>query len=266
MTIKNPLVSVCIPVYNHRKFLVQSIESVISQSYKNIEIVISDDHSTDGSQEIIKHYIKKYPKLFKKARLGNTNLGVKKHLPLIKSFCSGKYVCVFSGDDLMFPNKIQTQVEWLESNDKNIFHAHYVDYINSEGDFICQDKNISSTGKGNLRFIRSGIPAAACSFMYINNDLNFSRLMVYTQDFDLAIRVIGKSGNYKISKKILGSYRVHNESLSSDVNIRILLIDYLLLSYNFLRKIELISFINLIYLAITKFFSNKKPCYFLHRR
>ena len=54
----NPKISVCIPVYNREKYIAQCIESVLAQDYKNIEIIISDNCSTDGTVDIINGYLK----------------------------------------------------------------------------------------------------------------------------------------------------------------------------------------------------------------
>ena len=53
---KNPLVSVVFTSYNHKEYLKKALDSLINQSYKNIEIIIIDDKSTDGSQEVLKNY------------------------------------------------------------------------------------------------------------------------------------------------------------------------------------------------------------------
>jgi len=61
---KNPKVSVVIPVFNMEKFIAEALDSAISQTYKNTEIICVDDCSTDNSEKIIKSYIKKNPTVF----------------------------------------------------------------------------------------------------------------------------------------------------------------------------------------------------------
>lgn len=113
-----PLVSVLIPVYNGTEFLDQAIESVLNSTYKNTEIILVDDGSTDKSQARCKVYEKKYPHVrfygFRKNK-GMTrclNFGVKK--------AHGKYIARLNQDDIMMPNRLAKQVAFLESNPDHV--------------------------------------------------------------------------------------------------------------------------------------------------
>ena len=57
---KQPLVTIAIPTFNRKEYLKQAIESVLEQSYKNIELVVSDNHSDDGTEELVSGYLKKH--------------------------------------------------------------------------------------------------------------------------------------------------------------------------------------------------------------
>lgn len=113
-----PLVSIAVIVFNGEKLLESALDSALSQDYSNIEIVISDDASTDGTQEIIKDYQKRYPEkikpLFSKKNQGITNNWFK-----CMQACSGKYVASLDSDDEFLPGKISKQVAIME-NDPNI--------------------------------------------------------------------------------------------------------------------------------------------------
>lgn len=117
-----PLVSVAVITYNQKDYLKESIESVLAQDYKNIEIVIADDCSTDGTQDMLREYDKKYPNKFvlrlseKSWITPNTNLAY--------FACSGEY-CFTAGDDIFLPTKIAKQVEFL----KKIKNIHFVEHI-----------------------------------------------------------------------------------------------------------------------------------------
>lgn len=111
MMTQRPLVSVIMASFNHAEFIGEAIESVLSQTYQNIELLIADDGSTDTSQEIINRYvstssiIKFFP--FK----ANRSCHIRNFL-LKKA--KGKYIAVLNSDDLFEKNKIQHQVEILE--------------------------------------------------------------------------------------------------------------------------------------------------------
>lgn len=73
--IEQPLVSVCIITYNQKKFLRECIESVLAQDYPNIEIIVGDDASTDGTQEMLREFETTYPDKFV-LRLAKINMGI----------------------------------------------------------------------------------------------------------------------------------------------------------------------------------------------
>jgi glycosyltransferase involved in cell wall biosynthesis len=118
----NPLVSIVIPTYNQkRQFLIECIESAISQTYVNLEIIISDNHSTNDASKVIAEYTRK-DKRIKVIKPEN-------HLAIIQSFLfatdntKGKYFCIISSDDIMLPTCVEELVVVLENNPDVVF-AH----------------------------------------------------------------------------------------------------------------------------------------------
>lgn len=113
----HPLVSVVMPVYNAGGFLIPAIESILTQSYKNFELILVDDVSTDGSRDILQKYHKKFPGkiklvLMKKNLNGGgdkcANEGVKK--------ASGKYIARMDADDIAHKDRLTKQVAYLETH------------------------------------------------------------------------------------------------------------------------------------------------------
>lgn len=117
---KEVLVSIIIPTYNSEKYLSDCLKSVYNQTYKNTEVIIINDGSTDGSEKIINKYYKKYKNktivLHNKKASGSgevaSNSGIKKS--------KGKYVAIMDSDDISLPNRIKLEVDFLEKN-KDIF-------------------------------------------------------------------------------------------------------------------------------------------------
>jgi glycosyltransferase involved in cell wall biosynthesis len=114
-----PLVSILIPVYNGTHYLDEAIASIFKSTYRNFEVILVDDGSTDTSREKCLAYEKKYKRVrfygFKKNR-GMTrclNFGVKK--------AHGKYIARINQDDIMVPSRLAKQVAFLEQN-----HDHVV--------------------------------------------------------------------------------------------------------------------------------------------
>lgn len=109
-----PLVSVLVPVYNGENFLGKAIESLIDQTYKNIEIIIVNDGSTDRTGEIIRSYMKKDERII--LLNNNENIGIPKSLNKALAIARGKYIARLGADDIAFPERIHTQVEFMESH------------------------------------------------------------------------------------------------------------------------------------------------------
>ena len=103
-----PLVSIIIPNYNKAPYIREAIESALNQTYKNIEVIVVDDGSTDESKEIIKSFGKKIKAYF----LPHKNANVARNFGFKKS--KGKYIQFLDSDDIILPEKIEKQVELLE--------------------------------------------------------------------------------------------------------------------------------------------------------
>lgn len=130
-----PLVSVCIPSYNHAQYLPYCIESVLSQTYPNIEIIIVDDGSKDNSLEIAQSYATKHPDLIQVHMHPNKeNRGISNTSNLGFSLSKGKYWSGLSSDDAFYKDKIEKQVAYLEANPEIGFVYSYGDYVNSQGE------------------------------------------------------------------------------------------------------------------------------------
>ena len=112
------LISVFMLVYNQKKFVVEAIESVINQKLimmDDVELVISDDCSTDGTTEILKEYKIKYPDLIK-LNINSINQGITKNSNIALTMCTGKYIAFTAGDDLLAPKRLINQLNWFEKN------------------------------------------------------------------------------------------------------------------------------------------------------
>lgn len=116
-----PLVSVVIPCYNHEKYVQDCIQSVINQTYQNIELIIIDDGSKDRSVEKIQEMIEKCQKRFVRFEFRNRpNKGLSATLNESLEWCNGEYFSAIASDDMMLPSKTECQVNFLEKNSNSI--------------------------------------------------------------------------------------------------------------------------------------------------
>lgn len=139
---KQPLVSVIMPVFNAQDFLAEAIESIVNQTYKNIELIIVDDKSTDNSWQIIKEYQAKYPKIVKPLRLnkrvdsagnGAANIGFKQ--------AKGEFIARMDADDISLPQRIAKQVCFMKKHPNIILQGTQAYVIDASGK-IMGKKNV----------------------------------------------------------------------------------------------------------------------------
>lgn len=107
-----PLVSVILPCYNHEQFVAEAIESVLNQSYQNIELLVMDDASTDNTAEVMK----KYSSYFAKEIYFKENTGAR--IEYLYSYAKGKYIALMHSDDIWDKNKLAIQVAYMEEHEE----------------------------------------------------------------------------------------------------------------------------------------------------
>lgn len=114
--IQFPLVSILLPVLNAEKYLAECLESIKTQTYKNWELIIANDGSSDGSERIIENFIKDSSNQIK--YLSFVHSGLPFCLNKGVEVASGKYIARMDADDIMLPNRLAVQVDFLENNPK----------------------------------------------------------------------------------------------------------------------------------------------------
>jgi glycosyltransferase involved in cell wall biosynthesis len=139
----SPMVSIVIPVHNGEKYIKESIDSCLEQTYKNIEIIVVDDKSEDNTLNILKNYGNRITVIpvEKQNGLGNViNIGIRKS--------KGKYIARMDADDIMYPTRIEKQVEYLESHPNCVAVGGQIDIIDENGnitghrEYAVEDKDI----------------------------------------------------------------------------------------------------------------------------
>jgi len=229
-------VSVCVPAYNHEKYIAQMLDgALMQQTTFPFEIVIGDDASTDRTQEIIRDYMDKYPGRIR-AFLHEENQGPKEPrefagrnnvLALLKA-CKGEYVAMCEGDDYWTDTlKLQKQVDFLDANpDFSICH-HNVEVIYEDGSpshfFNSADQKLVSTIEDILEdkwFM------ATASWLYrnhfLNNDFADWHAKAAAGDWAVVIQ-LAAHGKIGYLPETMGIYRKHSAGLSNvhaQTNIR----------------------------------------------
>lgn len=109
---KYPLISIAMTTFNGQKFLIEQIDSLINQTYPNLEIIICDDNSTDQTLQILNQYKNDNIKIFK----NDKNLGFVKNFEKAILLCNGEYIALCDQDDIWMCDKIETLFNNIEDN------------------------------------------------------------------------------------------------------------------------------------------------------
>lgn len=210
MNILDKLISIVLPVYNGAEFLNQSIDSIISQTYTNWELLVLDDCSTDNTPNIVKEYVKKdsrihYYRNEQNLKLpGNLNKGF--------SLSKGDYLTWTSDDNMFHHNALEVMYKTITSQKVDLVYASY-NIIDEKGNVI---KYLLSDKKWKQHIIGSNV-VGAC-FMYskkVYYDIGeYDDKLFWLEDLDYWQRVLSKYEAYAISD-ILYDYRWHKDSLTA---------------------------------------------------
>ncbi len=209
------LVSVIIPVYNSAQFLKESIESIINQSYSNIEIICVNDGSTDKSLEILKQYSDKI------IIISQENHGLASALNLGISKMKGDWFKWFSPDDVMYPYTIQTLVDKAKNNSNTILYSNW-EIIDENGkklrEFQESNYNELSNFEYNIRLLDGQLinvnTALIPSSLFEKNSIReLADHVAMDYDFFLSSALLCDTKFHLISKPLI-KYRIHSNQLS----------------------------------------------------
>jgi glycosyltransferase involved in cell wall biosynthesis len=128
-----PRISVAVCIYNGEKYIQKQLDSILDQSTKPEEIVISDDGSFDKTLSIVQQYCKQHPSVIKLNR-NDVNLGYIKNFEYTLSRCTGDLIFLSDQDDVWLKNKIETIIESFEQNKECDAVFHNLELINSESE------------------------------------------------------------------------------------------------------------------------------------
>lgn len=133
------LVSIGLPVFNGEEYLESSLDAIVAQTYGNFELIISDNASTDRTQEICKEYAARFP--FVKYSRNDDNIGGFRNNNRVIDLSSGKYFLLTGADDLRDPQQLSRCVEFLEHNEQYVMCQVETIYIDESGDRMTVTEN-----------------------------------------------------------------------------------------------------------------------------
>ena len=215
--VHNPAISVVMPVYNGEKYLVEAIESILNQTFRNFEFIIVCAKSQDSSLEIIKKYMWvddriKLIQVDHKGIVYSLNIGV--------DMAKGKYIARMDADDISLPERFEVQYAHMEENPDIIILGTFVECFGE-----CHDSNLSYEAYFNKVITEESIyldvvnrcplvhPTVMMKSTFAKQERYDSKYSTM-EDYDLWVRAVKKGYILMNISKILLRYRVHKKSKS----------------------------------------------------
>ncbi len=221
----SPLVSLFIPYYNDKTFLRVSIESVLSQTYKNWELILVNHASTDSSREIAHSYNDsriKHVDVSCNLGVGGGGLLMTKFLEQAK----GKYVKFLCADDMLLDDGLSILVDYMESHPDIDFAFGNLNYINENGrslgkDFFSNREyfSVDNTEADCIRLYSKGysfLPyIGSIAKRQIFNNITINKTIIMTFDMSLWLSLLCKGYKIGYIEQLIGNYRIHKEQASA---------------------------------------------------
>lgn len=218
--LKKPLVTVICICFNHEKYVVEALNSVVTQSYSNIQLIIADDCSLDQSSKVIKKWIKNYSEVLfieNSKNLGNTKTFNKAY-----KYAKGDYIIDLAADDLLLTHCIETQITtFLKTKYSNlgIVYAN-INLVDQNNKYLSiYYDNDQAPKSGNIYKMVIGRTTAICSVASMFKKQVFDEVgnydeNLYYEDLDLWVKV-SRRFEFEYIPLVLANKRELPNSLSA---------------------------------------------------
>jgi len=215
LTNNHPLVSVMIPSYNGAQFIEETLESVLSQTYRNMEIIVLDDGSTDSTGEIVQSIANRDHRIIYKYQC---NVGLAETRNRIVNMSKGRYVAFLDQDDLWLPTKIEKQVRLLENYpDVKFVYGNFIIYDEENKNERVAYKRKQPEGNVFERFLYFypvGIVTVVVEKdVLAEMDSLFDVKLSHAEEYDVFMRILYAHSAAYIQEP-LAKYRIHSRMTS----------------------------------------------------
>ena len=205
------LVSIITPTYNCGRYIEETIKSVINQTYKNWEMIIIDDCSTDNTKSIVEEYQKKYSNIIYHILEKNSGAAVARNIAI--KMAKGKFIAFLDSDDLWHEEKLEKQINFMKQNDYNFTYTNYIEIDesgNPKGRKVTGPKKITTNRMFNYCW------PGCLTVMYNVEKVGLIQIENIRKNNDYAIwlKVCKKSNCYLLDEE-LAMYRKRNGSISN---------------------------------------------------
>lgn len=209
----NELVSVIIPVYNVEKYIAKTIESVLNQTYKNIELILVDDCSKDNSGSIISKYVEGHKNIIYHLLDNNSGAAVARNKAI--EIANGRYIAFLDSDDLWYPEKIEKQLDLMNQKEAAISFTA-IEMIDENDELLKGKRNVID--EIDYKFLLKNTMIATSSVVIDRNKTGDFRMPLIRsgQDYATWLLLMREGKNAYGINEVLVKYRKGRQSLSSN--------------------------------------------------
>ncbi len=210
-----PEISIIMSVYNGETYLEEAIGSVVAQTFKNWELIVINDCSTDSTSDILAAFAAKDDRI--KVYTNEVNLKLPTSLNKAISLCSGKYIARMDADDICLPERFERQYEFMQQNpDVSLSSCRFLTVKNgvySSGGCggRCDDKALKAMLLVTNPILHPGVIAKA----EVMKRLNYDTTLTCTEDLELWTRMVIENEKIQILDEYLLIYRLHDKQITS---------------------------------------------------
>jgi glycosyltransferase involved in cell wall biosynthesis len=204
-----PRISIITPSFNQGRFLERTIRSVLNQGWQNLEHIVIDGASTDGSPEVIRRYDRHLAYWVSEPDRGQTDAVIKG-----LERATGKYVTWVCSDDVLFPGSLEKMVAALEAHPEAGIVYGGVAFIDEE-DRVLKVQSYPDMSLGKLLYEKHSTVAQPSSLIRrrtFDAAGGLDRSLSYCMDYDLWIRLLRQAGCVNLGETVLSGYRLHTRS------------------------------------------------------
>lgn len=206
------LVSVIMPTYNSSLFIEAALDSIISQSYSNLEVLITDDCSTDNTLEKVKEYAKRDSRIKVYQLDKNSGPGIARNNSI--NHAQGRYIAFCDSDDLWLGNKVEQQIKFMNLNNLAFTFSSY-QKINGKGEMR---GIIKAPDQLHYKDLLRSCPIGCLTAIYDTEKIGkvYMPEIKKRQDYGLWLRIFKSIQKTKGMPEVLAHYRERNNSVSSN--------------------------------------------------
>jgi len=212
-----PKISIIIPTYNRSNLLTTTIDSVLNQTYKDFELIIIDDGSTDNTKQIVENLKQKDNRIIYEYQNNSGGPASPKNTGI--KIAKGEYIAFLDDDDEWFPEKLEKQIKIFEENEDIAIVSCDSVVVSDKNETKVKTSKIDNYNLNKLLIKNSiftgtvFIKASSIKKKLFDKNLNF------LEDWDMWIRILSDNDKIKFIPEILFKYKIGNQNTTKKINL-----------------------------------------------